>query len=64
MAKQPPCCARREGQVTREVAEVNRLARKASRNASVKNLSDLDDAKRRLQYARQAMIDHESEHAA
>ena len=69
MAKQTPCCARKTSEVTRAQSEVGRLARyiaaKQARGQRTDHLSEnLDRAKRDLATAKQAVIDHEADHAA
>ena len=67
--KQPACCARRSAKLTMDQANLTRLAQKtAAKDARNQDISALvikiDECKAVIEADKQAIIDHEAEHAA
>jgi hypothetical protein len=66
--KARPCCARAQARVTMEEANLARVAKMAAKRAS-QGLSTarlegrIDDAKHAIATAKQAVLDHEGDHA-
>lgn len=62
--KLPPCCARRQSQITHDKGALRAAARSAARAPESQRRRDaIATAKAQLEVSRQAAIEHDAQHA-